>query len=225
MHAYVDLDRYSGMTIDHALRRLLAGFRLPGESQKIDRIMEKFAERYCKDNPEVFRNAGDAYILAFAIIMLNTDAHNPMAERRLTNTDFILMNQTQVESGDFEPVRVMMIFGSSDLIHHTLWSQILPEAELQAIFDRITTNEIQLPDVGAPSCKRAASASGAPLIKLAASLGITQLLQPFRCVVKWCTVHSNTMHVCGGLWGMGEMGEMGVLCVSSEPECTTHACQ
>lgn len=53
---------------------------------------------------QVFRNAGDAYILAFAIIMLNTDAHNPMAERRLTNADFILMNQTQVDGGDFEPV-------------------------------------------------------------------------------------------------------------------------
>jgi hypothetical protein len=26
------------------LRRLLGGFRLPGEAQKIDRIMEKFAE-------------------------------------------------------------------------------------------------------------------------------------------------------------------------------------
>lgn len=108
MHAYIDLDRYAGLTIDNALRRLLAGFRLPGESQKIDRIMEKFAERYCKDNPAMFRNAGDAYILSFAIIMLNTDAHNPMAERRLANTDFILMNQTQVESGDFEPVRVAL---------------------------------------------------------------------------------------------------------------------
>ncbi len=55
--------------------------RLPGEAQKIDRIMEKFAERYCRDNPAVFPNADGAYLLAFAIIMLNTDAHNPMADR------------------------------------------------------------------------------------------------------------------------------------------------
>lgn len=33
--------RYSGLAIDVALRRLLAQFRLPGEAQKIDRIMEK----------------------------------------------------------------------------------------------------------------------------------------------------------------------------------------
>ena len=28
--------------------RVLAGFWLPGEAQKIDRMMEKFAERFCK---------------------------------------------------------------------------------------------------------------------------------------------------------------------------------
>ena len=30
--------------------------RLPGEAQKIDRIMEKFAERFCRDNPQAFKN-------------------------------------------------------------------------------------------------------------------------------------------------------------------------
>jgi hypothetical protein len=54
--------------------------RLPGEAQKIDRIVEKFAEAYCRDNPGAFATADGAYLLSFAIIMLNTDAHNPMAE-------------------------------------------------------------------------------------------------------------------------------------------------
>jgi len=44
MHAWVDGERYGGQAIDAALRALLAQFRLPGEAQKIDRIMEKFAE-------------------------------------------------------------------------------------------------------------------------------------------------------------------------------------
>lgn len=46
MHAYVDSMKFSGMKFDTAIRELLKGFRLPGEAQKIDRIMEKFAERY-----------------------------------------------------------------------------------------------------------------------------------------------------------------------------------
>jgi Sec7-like guanine-nucleotide exchange factor len=41
MHAWMDGERYAGLTIDAALRRLLAQFRIPGEAQKIDRIMEK----------------------------------------------------------------------------------------------------------------------------------------------------------------------------------------
>lgn len=47
MHSYVDSMKFSGMKFDTAIREFLKGFRLPGEAQKIDRIMEKFAERYC----------------------------------------------------------------------------------------------------------------------------------------------------------------------------------
>jgi len=45
MHAYVDSMKFSGFKFDTAIREFLKGFRLPGEAQKIDRIMEKFAER------------------------------------------------------------------------------------------------------------------------------------------------------------------------------------
>lgn len=68
-----------------------------GEAQKIDRIMEKFAERYCRDNPHTFASADGAYLLAFALIMLNTDVHNPMADAQLAKPDFVGMCQTQVQ--------------------------------------------------------------------------------------------------------------------------------
>lgn len=51
MHAYVDALDFTSQALDEAIRKFLEGFRLPGESQKIDRLMEKFAERYCKQNP------------------------------------------------------------------------------------------------------------------------------------------------------------------------------
>lgn len=50
MYAYVDQFEFGGMDFVSALRLLLSKFRLPGESQKIDRIMEKFAGRYCGNN-------------------------------------------------------------------------------------------------------------------------------------------------------------------------------
>ena len=50
MYAYVDHFDFNEMDFVSALRRFLEGFRLPGEAQKIDRLMEKFASRYCECN-------------------------------------------------------------------------------------------------------------------------------------------------------------------------------
>jgi hypothetical protein len=45
MHAYIDLFDFTGIEFDESIRKLLGAFRLPGEAQKIDRIIEKFSER------------------------------------------------------------------------------------------------------------------------------------------------------------------------------------
>lgn len=83
MHAYVDSFNFEGMDFGESIRYFLRGFRLPGEAQKIDRIMEKFAERYCKCNPNSFTSAETAYVLAYSVIMLNTDAHNSMVKDKV----------------------------------------------------------------------------------------------------------------------------------------------
>ena len=48
--------------------------------------------RYCADNPGLFKNADTAYVLAYAVIMLNTDAHNPIVWPKMSKSDFIRMN-------------------------------------------------------------------------------------------------------------------------------------
>jgi cytohesin len=70
-------------------------FRLPGEAQQIDRILEKFAARYHTENPGVFFSPDTAYILAFSIIMLNTDLHNQSItpEKKMTLDQFIKNNR------------------------------------------------------------------------------------------------------------------------------------
>lgn len=50
MYAYVDQMDFQGKDFVSALRMFLEGFRLPGEAQKIDRLMEKFAARYLECN-------------------------------------------------------------------------------------------------------------------------------------------------------------------------------
>lgn len=91
MHAYVDSFNFKSMDFGEAIRFFLRGFRLPGEAQKIDRIMEKFAERYCKCNLNSFTSADTAYVLAYSVIMLNTDAHNSMVKDKVT-CEFSIMN-------------------------------------------------------------------------------------------------------------------------------------
>lgn len=122
MHAYVDSMKFSGLKFDAAIREFLKGFRLPGEAQKIDRIMEKFAERYCADNPGLFKNADTAYVLAYAVIMLNTDAHNPMVWPKMSKSDFVRMNT----ASDAE--------------------ECAPKELLEEIYDSIVQEEIKMKD-------------------------------------------------------------------------------
>ncbi|KAI4377500.1 hypothetical protein MLD38_015112 [Melastoma candidum] len=122
MHAYVDSMKFSGLKFHDAIREFLKGFRLPREAQKIDRIMEKFAERYCADNPGLLKNADTAYVLAYAVIMLNTDAHNPNISSKMSKSDFIRMN-------------VM-----NDADHNA------PVELLEEIYDSIVENEIKMKD-------------------------------------------------------------------------------
>lgn len=93
LYALVESHDFKEQDLDDALRRFLATFRLPGEAQKIDRMMEKFAEKYCQDNPTVFTNAECAYVLSFSLIMLNTDQHSPQIKNRMTKDEFVRNNR------------------------------------------------------------------------------------------------------------------------------------
>ena len=75
-------------------------FRLPGEAQKIDRMMECFAQRYCQLNPNIFTNPDTCYVLSFAVIMLNTSLHNPSVKDKPTVEQFISMNRGINNGGD-----------------------------------------------------------------------------------------------------------------------------
>ena len=58
MHAFVDQLDFTNLPFVDALRLFLQSFRLPGEAQKIDRFMLKFADRYVAGNTETpFANA------------------------------------------------------------------------------------------------------------------------------------------------------------------------
>ena len=91
MYAYVDQLDFADLSFVQALRNFLDKFRLPGEAQKIDRLMEKFASRYLECNPaqSFFASADTAYVLSYAIIMLTTDLHSPQVRKKMTKEEFM----------------------------------------------------------------------------------------------------------------------------------------
>ncbi|CAE7909014.1 ARFGEF2, partial [Symbiodinium sp. KB8] len=93
LFALVDGLDFKAQSLDGSLRHFLSYFRLPGEAQKIDRMMEKFAEKYCSDNPERFANADCAFVLSFSLIMLQTDLHNPGIKNKMTKDEFVKNNR------------------------------------------------------------------------------------------------------------------------------------
>ncbi|KAI4886422.1 hypothetical protein NFI96_015350 [Prochilodus magdalenae] len=122
MYCYVDQLDFCGKDFVSALRTFLEGFRLPGEAQKIDRLMEKFAARYleCNQGQTLFASADTAYVLAYSIIMLTTDLHSPQVKNKMTKEQYIKMNRGINDSKD------------------------LPEEYLSSIYDEIAGKKIAM---------------------------------------------------------------------------------
>ncbi|GAB1292096.1 Cytohesin-2 [Apodemus speciosus] len=122
LHAFVDLHEFTDLNLVQALRQFLWSFRLPGEAQKIDRMMEAFAQRYCLCNPGVFQSTDTCYVLSFAVIMLNTSLHNPNVRDKPGLERFVAMNRGINEGGD------------------------LPEDLLRNLYDSIRNEPFKIPE-------------------------------------------------------------------------------
>ena len=125
LKAFLDLFDFGGKRVDEALRELLNSFRLPGESQLIERIVTVFSQKYCATTTiEGIANEDAVFTLTYSIIMLNTDQHNPniKKEKRMSVKDFARNLRGVNGGGDFDPEYI------------------------EEIYKSIKTNEIILPD-------------------------------------------------------------------------------
>ncbi|KAF2994489.1 GDP/GTP exchange factor for ARF [Curvularia kusanoi] len=125
LEAFMKLFEFRGLRLDEALRLLLHSFRLPGESALIERIVTVFSEEYYNAaQPEEIANKDAIFVLTYAVIMLNTDQHNPnlKGDKRMKLEDFGRNLRGVNDGKDFDP------------------------EYLQAIYDSIRTREIILPE-------------------------------------------------------------------------------
>ncbi|XP_051141026.1 ARF guanine-nucleotide exchange factor GNOM-like [Andrographis paniculata] len=125
LHEFARIFDFRDMHLDTALRIFLETFRLPGESQKIQRVLEAFAESYYEQSPNILVNKDAALLLSYSLIMLNTDQHNAQVKKKMSEEDFIRNNRK--------------INGGNDL----------PREFLSELYHSICENEIRMvPDQG-----------------------------------------------------------------------------
>ena len=117
---YSQMFDFKNCTFDGALRIFLSKFRLPGESQKIERLMEAVADQIYRQVGGPLNSCDAAFVLAFSVIMLHTDHHNPSVERKMQKQDFIV-NLEKVNDGEN-----------------------FPHEYLSTLYDSVTTSEFEV---------------------------------------------------------------------------------
>ncbi|KAI3814562.1 hypothetical protein L1987_14202 [Smallanthus sonchifolius] len=142
---FTDTFELTGLVLDTALRTYLETFRLPGESQKIQRILEAFSERfYEQQSSEIFVSKDAVFILCYSVIMLNTDQHNPQVKKKMTEDEFIRNNRAinggqdlprEILSDLFQSIatKAITIFGQNGSViemNPSRWIQIMNKSKL-----------------------------------------------------------------------------------------------
>ena len=106
------------------MKIFLSYFDLPGEGQKVDRIVQVYARKYLHDNPtSLYKSSTAAYTLSYLLMMLQTSLHNPQvaANDRMTLAQFVNLAR-----------------GIND-------GENLPAEELNAIYARVQRAPLAIP--------------------------------------------------------------------------------
>lgn len=96
---------FGGMSILQAIKHFLSLFELPGEGQKVERILELFSIQYALDNPELHEDA--AYLLSFLLMMCHTSLHNPQVQDKMTLPKYLSIGKEIKNNG--EPISVEVL--------------------------------------------------------------------------------------------------------------------
>ena len=106
---------FTGLRVDKALRKFLNAVQVPGEAQKIEKMMEVFGKRFLKCNPS-FSNklkSGESIVtLSFAVMLLNTDLHTPnlKPDKKMLEKDFMNNLKGADAGADFDSKLLKAIY-------------------------------------------------------------------------------------------------------------------
>jgi Sec7-like guanine-nucleotide exchange factor len=128
LNAFANKMDFKSAEFDVAFRKYVGAFQMPGESQKIDKIMEAFGKAYHIQNPKKITTDA-AHRSAFIATIFNSDLHNPAVKAKRSFESY-----TADLAGIDLPNKDVFFSGLYDSIKKTKLelsvSQILPGYEI-----------------------------------------------------------------------------------------------
>ncbi|VEU20254.1 DEKNAAC101146 [Brettanomyces naardenensis] len=169
-----------------ALREFLLFNDLPKEVQQIDRVIYQFGKYYSEEHLNTGIDVDTCYILAYALIMLQTDRFNPNNKHKMTRWEFVdnLLSTLKETEGSVDTVNEMTglivreVLGYFyDNIVHSRFAKILPiqcGQALEALED--TTCTVAFPYPSSLALTSGGGTSSSSSIKSSSQVSLTSPL-------------------------------------------------
>eukprot|EP01060_Flectonema_neradi_P002717 TRINITY_DN11727_c0_g1_i1.p1 TRINITY_DN11727_c0_g1~~TRINITY_DN11727_c0_g1_i1.p1 ORF type:complete len:1555 (+),score=248.37 TRINITY_DN11727_c0_g1_i1:35-4699(+) len=137
-----------GRPLVESMRLVLALYKLPGEAQRIDRLMEELAKFWYNQNPfeengalNPFYSQDAAFVFSFSTTMLNTDLHNGQVENKMTLEGFYRNNRgtntKYVIDSNGNPTEEVELQGD------------VPKAYQEEVYNEIKRDKLKMQDAAA----------------------------------------------------------------------------
>ncbi|CAD8140155.1 unnamed protein product [Paramecium octaurelia] len=137
---YTNFLTFNNLSVEQALRQYLDLFTLPPESQQIDRVVQKFADKFYEDNQNNqgfhFKSSSSIYTFTYLLVMLQTDLHNPKVVEKMKLTDFIKLAR-QINDGEDLPQEYLTI------TYNSIQKNPLAVRESNTSMNPLTPNQYQ----------------------------------------------------------------------------------
>lgn len=78
LRAYLSSFNFKKFNTEESLRVMLSNFFLIGESQQINRVSEQLSKNLYENDQQKMESEDNVYVFCSAVLILNTDLHNPM---------------------------------------------------------------------------------------------------------------------------------------------------
>lgn len=110
---FIALFDFSQLNIDQSIRLFLSAFRIIGEGQVVDRLMDEFSQAFYNSHPNSnFYDAASVHVLSVGWLMLHTSLHNENVTNKETLPGFISLLKGANNHEDFDSQFLTSLFNS-----------------------------------------------------------------------------------------------------------------